>query len=881
MSEARNDAKAMVAGSSHAEATAGSRFRFGIRAKLVTTFAMVAGMTVVAGVGGWLSYNVIEQRLVEITHRGMRSMTMAQHLSAGSARLADAASELDRVSTHDEREEVLAALLARIDGLLDLVSALEQQGADEATVAKLRGLAAEMSTNLRGQDAAIARLIEARRQRRNTTSRLAEAHQRFLGALEPLVDEAGAEVRRSGQDLVVFTGESMDRILSQTTNLITVSNLQSDISSLRSLYSEAADAKDRRSLRQLRRVANGTSTRAMALMFRLRESENLDNIAPLIEQLAAYGKSKDNLFAWRQAMVSSETPEAERIAAEARLDEAIANAGQVDKRVGVVLGPLLTKASNAISESSAQVRFATNSAIDRLITEELPWLRTYMGLIAAGNHLTGLLNQASIAPDRNRIEVLRAQFERVSEEARALMDAAPDTDAKDRIAELAEDLLVFGSEHGGLFALRTAESKAQSESDAFLARNSELAERLGATVDELVDAVQLSSASATDQATSALNRGRIWLAAFAVASVMGSVLVVVFYVGPRIASRLTGLARSMREIAEGNLGVKIIHGGNDEISEMADALVVFRDNANEIQMAHARAEEESRRASDERHRVRMTLAESFEASVKNVVERVLVASTEMRGVAEDVAGNASRTDEQASSAAAASEQASVSIRTVASAADKLSKSISEIGQQAADSSGMASQAVSDAESTNESVHSLAEAAARANEILEIISGIASQTSMLALNATIEAARAGDAGKGFAVVASEVKSLANQTAQATEQISDQISSIRTATREAVDALKSIGGTIGKLDEISNGIATAVGKQDAATQEIARNVQQLASGTEQVSGSMAAVSGAASATGSDADRVVNTASELSDEANTLLSEANDFLERIRQA
>ena len=211
----------------------------------------------------------------------------------------------------------------------------------------------------------------------------------------------------------------------------------------------------------------------------------------------------------------------------------------------------------------------------------------------------------------------------------------------------------------------------------------------------------------------------------------------------------------------------------------------------------------------------------------------------------------------------------------------MSSSISEISRQVSHASQIARQAVEDAQRTNGTVNTLADSAQKIGEVVQLIRDIASQTNLLALNATIEAARAGDVGKGFAVVASEVKSLATLTAKATEDIAAQIDSIQSVTGEAVTAIQGIGGTIGRIKEISTAIASAVAEQGAATQEVARNTQEAAKGTEQVSANIAGVNRAAEETGAVASQVLSSAEQLGRQSETLRTDVNRFLEKIRAA
>jgi methyl-accepting chemotaxis protein len=289
-----------------------------------------------------------------------------------------------------------------------------------------------------------------------------------------------------------------------------------------------------------------------------------------------------------------------------------------------------------------------------------------------------------------------------------------------------------------------------------------------------------------------------------------------------------------------------------------------------------RAEAEAKRKAD-----MSALADAFEASVKQVVQTVGSAATEVQASSAAMASTADETNSQATAVAAASEQATANVQTVASAAEELSASINEIGRQVAQSATVAAQATERARATGTTVDGLAQAAAKINEVVSLINNIASQTNLLALNATIEAARAGEAGKGFAVVASEVKALANQTAKATEEIARQIGAVQGATQEAVSAIQGIAKTIEEVNQIATSIASAVEEQTAATKEISRNVQEAASGTQDVTRNIGSVTQAASETGQAAAQMRGAADELSKQAETLSTEVDRFIARIRAA
>ena len=273
------------------------------------------------------------------------------------------------------------------------------------------------------------------------------------------------------------------------------------------------------------------------------------------------------------------------------------------------------------------------------------------------------------------------------------------------------------------------------------------------------------------------------------------------------------------------------------------------------------------------------MADDFEREVKSVVNAVTSGSTEMQAGSNNMAAMAEETARQAESASAASEQASKNVETVASATEELSKSIDEIGRHVQDASRMTQQAVDESDRTNTTIQDLGEASNEIGQVIKVITSIAQQTNLLALNATIEAARAGEAGKRFAVVANEVKELARQTARATEEISGKIEAIQKSTGVAVDAIQSIGESIGRINEISGTIASAVEEQTAATGEISRNVSEASRGTAEVSSNITSVSQAADESGRGANDILTAATSLGEESARLDDVTNEFLKRMR--
>lgn len=285
------------------------------------------------------------------------------------------------------------------------------------------------------------------------------------------------------------------------------------------------------------------------------------------------------------------------------------------------------------------------------------------------------------------------------------------------------------------------------------------------------------------------------------------------------------------------------------------------------------------KAVSERRLAMTAMANDFEAKVMGLVKNVSAQATEMQSIAQTLASGAQQTSGQASNVAAAAQQATENVQTVASATEELSSSVSEISRQVSESAKVSELASQEAVLTNSRVESLAKAADKIGEVVKLINDIASQTNLLALNATIEAARAGDAGKGFAVVAGEVKSLANQTGRATEEISGQIAAVQEETRRTVEAIRNIASIIEQVRQISSGIASAVEQQGAATQEIARNIQEAAKGTQNVTQNIVGISEGASQTTEGSHQVFEASSDLAKNSETMRTEVLRFLDNVK--
>ncbi|TWB06616.1 methyl-accepting chemotaxis protein [Bradyrhizobium stylosanthis] len=602
-----------------------------------------------------------------------------------------------------------------------------------------------------------------------------------------------------------------------------------------------------------------------------------------LNEIIALGGDKTVVAGLGETMKSiNEAAQSLTKAARERLDLAALHEKQYDA-LRSAQGAFVGAASPAMLEAQTRMNAILGSAI--LSADDANDVAQTVGqlgnVVASGNLAAADMSAALSASTSDKLDDIQKEFKTAQGRLRSNLDLLPDNEGNKALRATAEKLLALGTGKTGVFNLREKELDSIDYGQTILDETRKLNVGLGISVQQLVDGVQKETNSSTSQAQQETSLATTVMLALGALMLVGSGLFVWLYVGRNILRRIRELQRAMQLLSAGDLDTEIVRSRqNDEIGAMKETLTVFRDSMIEARTL-ASAQDKDRAVKAERAAHMEAKIAEFEGTVRTALDNLAQSANSMQSTAQSMSSTADQSNALVNAVASAAEETSVNVQTVSSGTEQLSSSIEEISKQVVTSAAIAKKAVDEAGATDATVQSLADSASRISVVVDLIQTIASQTNLLALNATIEAARAGEAGRGFAVVASEVKSLASQTAKATEEIRTQIASMQQVTTSAVGAIQGIGRIIGEINDVTTTIAAAVEEQGAATREIARNIQHAAGGTSEVSSNIVGVSTASAEAGAAANEVLGASDALRREADLLRGEIDSFLNNMRAA
>jgi len=845
---------------------------FGIGATLYSATGVLILLIVAAAGLAVVAFANVERTLSTVTEDAFPAVTDGLRLTTLSERVAAKAPELIRATDAAERSAVAGSIDAAFADIRATLARIEMKDADKG--AALGGTVDTLQSRMGELGEAIDRREAARSDLQALRVKVLSAHADFLAEMTPLIEDENF-------NLVLSGGDTVNKAVRTINELITVhvAGLQATLTT--ALHSERLITAMTRGLTRTSQTAlagererfDAIAEELLSGLDALPQTEEGEVLADAASAIVEQGRAERSPFDIRAQELAGESNAVFRLVADGQL---LNLATQYERAVD----PVLEQAEISLREEGKRLSDELKGDINTLVDDDIFALTQTMFLLSEANMVAGILNAAASSPTLEELAENEAAFRDSSYRLNTYTVDLEFLGKGESVIGLAKALVAFGEGDGSLFAVRRGLLEQEAAAQTALETARTAAGELDRAVESSVAASEAEVDRRTAETIASLRQTETLLFALAGIGAAVGILIAWLVVYRRVVRRLLELSRQMATLAAGDNSVTPDTSGSDEISGMAGTVVVFRDNAKEVERLRKEQIASEERAKQEAQRQRDALADRFETQVKEIVKRLAESVGEMERNAHLMTDGASDVQSRSNSGAAAAEATAGNVQAMAAAVEELSASIGEISGKVAESSQMAQSAADRADQTNQSMQGLEAAASRIDSVVTLIQEIAEQTNLLALNATIEAARAGDAGKGFAVVASEVKSLASQTASATDEITQQIKTLQTGVAEAVVAIKEVSGSIQDIGGHVTSIAGAVEQQNASTEEIARSSRDAAMGTTRVSETVGSLSDVATNAEQQAGAVLDAARSLARETRDLEQALDVFLGGIRK-
>jgi len=848
-----------------------SKITFGIRQKLGMAFGVMTLLTLGAAGAGIYGMSDIQARFDYVANKEIPAMRSASDVISLSERFAIAAAELQTAQTEKNRTTAYDHIQGLIENLRtsirNMANTLGENNADIAKNMKINS--ARLSSSVDNLNDTIAMRINMLTTKAKMVDDIFAVHEKLSAKLAPVVDTAYFNTIIGGEN----AGERSSKIVDKIVN--------KDLAEMSSAITTRAEANLIAGLLASAEFARGSDIvsvledKAIAAEKRLRvalsgwpQNAAKKQAQAKIKQLWSLAMTKDGIFKFKSDGLEGQVAgRAEIIGKIVSIQQSLDNL--LTSAIDDFTFDMSTRAEDAVSANSKLIKDLMSKEVTAL-KSSLETSNSLYLLVATLVQAGWAHNDKVLVPIQGRIDSIVAKLKK---------DTAK-LGNKD-LSILAESLFKVAEAKQGIVSMRKLELNIEEDVGKQIAETRNFETKLGSNLKQLMDSQQKTINEATASVSNTIGNSKFMLFGAIGLNLVISGLIAFFVVHRGLATPISRVTQAMRQLASGNTEVELLDANRkDEIGDMSSAVLVFRDNA--IEREHLRSDQEKEQEAHIKRQQRIEqLIADFRTTAQNMLESVGTNMEQMQSTAQVLTGIADDTAERASGAANASEDASNNVQTVASAAEELSSSIGEIGRQISQTTEIVNQATDEARSANDKVATLSEGAQKIGDVVSLIQDIAEQTNLLALNATIEAARAGEMGKGFAVVASEVKSLATQTAKATEEIASQISAIQGSTQEAVGAIQNISKTMEEANGYTAAIAAAVEEQSAATSDISHNVQLAATGTKDVATNMSGVTAAVSETTQSAAQVEHASGDVADQAKKLEKVVGTFLTEVAAA